>query len=646
MSIGTFFSKNKGIIIFLVMFGTAIGLYFLLKTSPLPPSPSGSCTNTQTSYTCGKVATCIDNCPSGLAFCGDPCNKLCYDSKVNQCVNNKVCKLDSVCYQNGIETDCCTTLVPNCIASTGLCDNCSSKNTEFCLEPTGGKCCAVGDTCCKGVDDTVGVCCGSESTCLSVPNSTKKICCPVKSTVVSNGTCCDKDQIITIDNITTCCPYAICYDPSTGLKTCCDSDQGCQTTSICLDSTIYSHAPLDVQGSCLISPVSFSPTETDSLSKLVCQNPSKFIDSSLTECTTSTDCDSSEVCTSLYYRKLPNGQQCTDDSQCTGFGSQGVAQNCYITKDDGTVTIIDCPTSGDYRGILREGTCSLRCPVQQNGKSIWCPPGDTCVSFTDTGGDLTGAFCKNNKCTGGGPILNSPDLIDAKRVCKQQYQIGVTDLCTYYNTVTGETFTRPPDIDVDTATTTYWCDFSYKGSTDGIQGNLIPSSTNLTFPDQVVGTYAGYGNAHFLSFQEGTLDSASNLKVLGQAVQRWPSGTTQNSGIRTTSNVATTMQGVCNATDCYNRVNEKGLGYVSFDGSKCTGRFLCSGANSVLPVSPDPIPYSNFTNVCQDVNGWNGLACPENYNCQYAPFSSTDGAVLPEEAGIFTCISSLQKINY
>jgi hypothetical protein len=631
-----------GVLILILILITS---YYMLKTTK--NTVIGSCKSNQTPATCKGKNICVDNCKTR---CGPVCSNTCYNEKTQQCIDNKVCEDGNVCYdKQGHASDCCTSDKPNC-GVDGKCMNCKSKGGVECITQSSGSdrktgtrnvtcCMGENNTCCKGSADKVGTCCKGIN-CKTNPDSDgSKKCCEYD--IADDGECCHPAQQIKDKNgKTKCCENKICWDKTTNKKSCCTSADGCKDTSMCLLQKAHTKMGSEMEGTCLLSDGGKNSTAVK-----VCVNKESFLASSLAKCSEDSDCNS-ETCDTIYYRNLPKSAKCSDDSQCTGMGSQGTSQICYKTDKNGNpTTVTKCdPTSKD---IVYGGKCSTHCGGK-DGKSIWCPTEDTCATFEGKGG-VEGAYCANSTCKPGTRTYDPTRLeVKGKKqgTCKQQYQVASGIKCKYFDVDTQLPYTKNSIND----NKTFWCDFSHIGDDGRTIGNTVPYSGSMTFPEQVTNSYSGFGDATFHSFSGKKATGLRNdLSFNGSSIPQFPAGDVQSTNIRTYADVDVSLEGVCSASDCYNSLNEKGLGYVNYDGvtRQCSGKFTCDGSPDgyLTPPSIQPGEFVGFNRLqaCYDSNDeqreWGGLVCPKDYYCDS---KSLDGSNVPGSMTYF-CRSNTMK---
>jgi hypothetical protein len=638
---------NKNVFfVFLLLILILITSYYILKTNK--NNVIGSCKSNQTQATCKGENICVDNCKTR---CGPVCSKKCYNEKTQQCIDDKVCEDDNVCYdKQGHASDCCTIDKPNC-GVDGKCMDCKSKGGVECPTQSSGSdretgkrnvTCCIGEdgTCCKGSADKVGTCC-KDINCKKNPAlAGSEKCCEYD--IADDGECCHPAQKITDKNgKTTCCENKICWDKSTNKKSCCSSADGCQDTSMCLLQKDHNKMSSKIEGTCLLSDGGKNSTAVK-----VCVNKVSFLESSLEKCSKDSDC-TNETCDTIYYRNLPKSAKCSDDSQCTGMGSQGTSQVCYKTNKNGNpiTPLVTTPCDPENKDIVYGGKCSTHCGGE-NEKSIWCPPGDTCATFTGNGG-VEGAYCANSKCIPGTRTYNPTRLeVGGKKrgTCKQQYQVASGIKCKYIDVDTQLQYTKNSIKD----NKTFWCDFSDIGDDGQTKGNTVPYSGSMTFPEQVTNSYSGFGDSNFHSFSGKKATVLRNdLSFNGKRVPQFPAGDVKSTNIRTYADVDVTLEGVCSASDCYNSLNEKGLAYLNYDGytKQCSGKFTCDGSSDGYLTTPSITPGDflgfNKEQVCSDTNDssteWGGLVCPEDYDCGS---KSLEGSNVPNGSMTYYCYSN------
>lgn len=618
---------------------TFMGILTILLHTTTSGKKWHSCKKAQTLTNCNGKNTCINNCENGLQRCGDICQNKCYNPDKEECIDGKSCKLSNICYKNGKPTDCCTSDNPDC-TSEGICTNCTKQGLDSCfIQDSSGSttvtCCEKGKKCCKGSSDKVGTCCDENDCIVNPSNSKSKICC--KWHPADSGECCDpRKQYSDSDGKTKCCPTKICWNGTN--KICCPEEEGCQDTGVCLLTKDHKELDKNIDGSCLVNG------DKNSVNKKVCQNPSNFPSSTLKKCSDDSDCIKSEKCEKIYYRHLPGSSKCSNDDQCTGLGTQNQQQICYSMDKKGNIDTskpVECPTDSNDISVVYKGQCSTQCSDSSGGKTIWCPPGDACTTFKQDDG-ISGSYCTSKSICTPGSITYEPERMKGGDItygtCKQQYQIKEGNKCVYFDdTSSGKQFTVDPLEDQGK----FWCDFSYKGK-EGI-GNLLPYSGVMTGPLHIAGEYSGYGDSIFNSFKNSDpTSSQSDLMFEGKPVPYFPGGDTHNGGVRSYAEANVNLEGICNSSDCYNKLNEQGIEYINYDDNtkKCTGKFKCDGSSTGLlkPLQGDFYGFDKNL-VSKDYNdkSWRGLICPPDHISKYTQFT---GKGLPKNAGTYWCEST------
>jgi hypothetical protein len=590
--IGKMFKSRRSLLIVGAISLVVIGvvLYIKLKPGKAPPQcPNGK------AETCDGKYVCIKKCDTGKERCGDPCNNLCYDPLTDVCLDGKICSKSNACNHNGIPSICCNTGDTCSDTPQGsTCVNCP-KGSTFC----NGGCCSSDQTCCGGKN-----CCKN---CLKNASNISACCDGITNPQVdSNGTCCNKSTII--DGL--CCSGSVCVSlDSTGniiSKTCCASPEECHNTSVCMSTlpNISKSSPL--QGKCISSPTSTGTY------KSVCVSSKNFSDSTFGTCSTDANCGNGETCTKVYYNSIPgSSSMCSNDSQCSGMGSQGSIMKCYNQDSTGKLTPCDC---SDKECLLKQGECSSAC--KDSKIPIWCPSSDACVSWSESGN--SGGYCKSNNICSFGSTVNNPSLeiIDnnnTRTVCKQRYELPSSGVCLDKST---------PSSD---QTGKKWCNFNSGDTTTTPNSSWFNPivGTSTSFPYLAAGTYSGPGTNFAGLPTSKQVNVFSGCPTQSDCITPFPAGIA-GTGLQSWSEVSVPIadSNSCSAALCYNKLSQKGLASVSYDTSKpasdiCSGVFECtSGANGVLMDKTTKCPADRVGRCCSSSDGtWSGMMCPSGYYC-------------------------------
>lgn len=632
----------------LIVIFTTLGVTLYISLQTDPASVSNTCGKGLKSYMCtdkdgNKKETCIADCPSGKDFCGDPCNKLCFDKDTEVCMNEKtVCNIKKACESNGIFTECCK---DNEICLNGKCSDCVSNGGKINKKSDGSEiCCDKDDLFC-------------EDQCYNPKDKTchgNILCLNDQIYIEKDNICCDASRVYKDESgDEKCCNHKLCWNEDT--ITCCETEGTCNDSSFCISDSFNKVNNDDIKGVCIVSKG--NGNDNSIITKKVCQDKNNFSNSSLKLCSSDNDCGD-EKCDEIHYRKLPN--KCSKDSDCSGLGLQNINPQCYTYSYDHTTksskigsTPVDCSSEPNNKGYIQKGVCGVECDNDQS--SIFCRNGETCVQFGSDGA-IKGSYCSDNKCTNNGPSYD-PERVDLFPSCRQQYQIDYRKDCTYYDQEdSSKTFSVKNTK--DQYNNTHWCDFTHTNKETGQIGNLVKFDGKMTTPVQIAGEYSGYGYDEFNDKAfNGTSNSKdpsistsylSNMKMFGNTIKHWPAGNVDNNSLRVRSDKELVLSGQCNASDCYNVLNEKGLEFVNYDSENmmCKGRFLCDSSKDGHLLSLDQDVSIDDSRKCIDKSGgnekWNGMICPANYECRYRKFDNiSDGKTkdfTPDSnGGMFYC---------
>lgn len=337
------------------------------------------CLPDSTAVTCdGKCGPVLNNCGFEIACGPCTCDPACLACKVcdedtGDCVadpsqQGDACGPAQTCDHGTVNPqgscNASGTCVPGTPVSCGACEQCD------------GNACAACSPCCEGV-------CCAQATAICHVNT--GVCCdPDSKATTCDGKC---GPVVNNCGVTVQCGPCVC-DPACPACQICDVDTGdCvadpdQQGDACGPAQTCEHGSVTPQGSCNASgncapaaPVSCSPyTECDGTS---CAG----------NCANSGQCVNGYYCNgvNLCVAKLPNGQACNQDGQCSS--GHCVDGYCCNTACDGTCQA--CNLSGKL------GTCT----TEANGSA--CGGGNVCCAGACVD------CCTNGQCSNPQPICVS-----------------------------------------------------------------------------------------------------------------------------------------------------------------------------------------------------------------------------------------------